>query len=435
MKKIIFILFLLIIAGITAVNAAETQRILKIESNITGKANVYMKPSGSEQKYTLVAKSLPCEITPAGTSNQDIKIEKTVYFFFVLRGERKSVNLPRMFPLKIPVSKEMMPERMVAAFALPIVILLEIMRRKKQKESRELQKELSAANEEIIQVKAENSSFNMKILKKIGKYKIDKKIGDGGMASVYKAFDDDNNFYALKVPYERFFEHQIFLKRFEHEAIIGSKLIHKSIVKVFDYSTSVNPGPPFICMEYIDGDTLMSVMKKRPLQKTETAAKYIISILEALSYAHEKNIVHRDIKPANIMVCNNGNLKIMDFGVAKISDLSAVTATDTMLGTPLYTAPEQIDSKTADPRSDLYSVGIVFYEMLAGTPPFNDKDPIKVIMQKHTHKPPRPSQYNPDIPGDYERIIMKLINKEPSMRYGSCMEVLEELQKTNGEKE
>lgn len=389
---------------------------LKIESDIKGRANVYIRPSGTNQKYVKMAAEVPCEIEFESQSNQDIKVERIDYFIYSVSGIAMNVPSNKLFPVKVMTERKLLWVKIMASLlvALPL-FFLNLLRKKAKSDSDILPRE-----------DALETVRDYMLGKQLGKYTLTKKIGHGGMASVYMAVDESEAIYAIKIPDEKYREGEMFPKRFAHEAIIASKLIHKSIVRVFDYC--LDSGKiPFICMEYAKGEVLSDVLKKEPRQSAQMAVKYITEILNALSYAHGQNIFHRDIKPSNIMVSDKNEIKLMDFGIAKATELSVITATDTILGTPVYIAPEQIDGKHSDGRSDLYAVGVIFYEMLAGRPPFLDQDPIKIIMMKHTQTPPRPSIYNAEILPAYEKIIMKLIEKEPQDRYATCEDVIRDI--------
>ena len=417
MQKTFF--FVLLISFIFSPNMV-TAGNLKIESDIKGKANVYIRPSGTNQKYDKISEQVPCEINFPSKSNQDIKIEREENFIFSVSGTAQNIPSNKMFPIKIMTEKRVSWVKiLISALVILPFIFFALLRKKAVSVELPIKAEDNLSTESI---------KDYMIGKQLGRYLITEKIGYGGMASIYLGTDEFGVKYAIKVPDEKYRDDDLFSKRFAHEAIIVSKLLHKSIVRVFDYSLDSRT-ILFICMEYIEGETLSEILKKEPLQTPQTVLKYMIDILNALKYAHNLNIFHRDIKPSNIMVSKTGDIKLMDFGIAKASDLSVLTATDTMLGTPLYIAPEQIDGKSVDGRADLYSVGTIFYEMLAGKPPFQDPDPIKVIMMKHTQVPLKPSSYNSKITPDYENVIMKLIEKEPENRYASCEEALEDINK------
>ncbi|MEK6590077.1 MAG: protein kinase [Nitrospinota bacterium] len=249
------------------------------------------------------------------------------------------------------------------------------------------------------------------------------KIGMGGMGAIYRAKDKIlGRTVALKVIKDDFRSDTEAVQRFIREAQSASALHHPGIITIFD----INIGEPmFIAMEFVDGRNLREKLNKKAMPIKEFL-KIAIDICDALEAAHSKNIVHRDIKLENIMLTNEGEIKIADFGLASISTASRMTQAGQVLGTPLYMPPEQIKGKPTDNRSDIYSLGITFYEILTGSVPFPDGD----IGYRHIHEAPEsPSLINPAISELLEKIILKCIEKTPESRYQSVKEIKEELKK------
>ena len=249
------------------------------------------------------------------------------------------------------------------------------------------------------------------------------KIGAGGMGSIFRARDKIlGRIVALKVIREDFMSDLEAVHRFIREAQSASALQHPGIVTIFDIGVGE---PMYIAMEYVDGGNLREKLNKKAMPVQEFLG-IAIEICDALDAAHSKGIIHRDIKPENIMLTKDGKIKITDFGLACINNASRMTIAGQILGTPLYMSPEQIKGRPVDNRSDIYSLGITFYESLTGRVPFSQGD----IGYCHIHEtPPLPSLLNPDIPDTLEKIIIKSIEKKPEDRYQSVREILEDIKR------
>lgn len=253
------------------------------------------------------------------------------------------------------------------------------------------------------------------------------KIGEGGMGAIYRAKDKIlGRLVALKVIRSDFRSDAEAIQRFIREAQSASALQHPGIVTIFDINVKE---PMYIAMEFVDGGNLRKKLNKTSLP-VHDFLRFAIDISEAIGAAHTKGIIHRDIKPENIMLTREEKVKITDFGLASIHNASRMTMVGQILGTPLYMAPEQIVGRPADNRSDIYSLGITFYEMLTGRVPFFDGD----IGYRHIHENPEPpSLLNPMIPDPLEKIILKSIEKHPEKRYQNVLEILEDLKNMHHE--
>jgi len=262
--------------------------------------------------------------------------------------------------------------------------------------------------------------------KVIGKYQIIEEIGRGGMATVYKAWDSINQRYvALKVlpPY---FQHDAeFIKRFRREAVAAAKLDHPNIVKV--YEAGEEGGINYIAMEYIEGGSLQRRLTGKPLDLS-TAISIVSQIGSALAYAHKRGIIHRDVKPSNILLTEEGRALLSDFGIARVSEYGGITRTGTLIGTPEYMSPEQAEGEEVDHRSDIYSLGIVLYQMLTGRVPFTGDTPLAVLHKQIYEKPTSPRVLNPMIPAEVEKVLLKALAKRPEWRYQSAEEMVAALQ-------
>ncbi len=265
----------------------------------------------------------------------------------------------------------------------------------------------------------------------IDKYQILEKIASGGMANIYKATHmTQGSVVVLKVPYEQFQNDTKFVERFRREAELGKKLHNENIIHIFESGINEN-GIAYIAMEYVDGMDLRRYLNKYKRVPLPEALEIIVCICRALDYAHIKEVIHRDIKPENIMIPHEwgkGRVVLMDFGVAHTTYLCTLATRSTFIGTPYYMSPDQLSGEEIDARSDIYSLGIVFFEMVTGQRPFNDKDPLKVLIQHQKTPPPRPSSLNPEISPEFETIILKMLAKNPEDRYQNVETLLNVLQ-------
>jgi serine/threonine-protein kinase len=255
------------------------------------------------------------------------------------------------------------------------------------------------------------------------------RLGGGGMGEVYLAHDALlGREVALKVLREPHAGGDEFIKRFRREARHAAALSHPNIVQVYDAGESAN-GEPYMAMEHVPGGTLRDRLLQRGMLPLHTAAAVALQIAEALSVAHQRGVIHRDIKPENVLVTENGDVKVADFGIAKVADATAMTQTSLVLGTVRYLSPEQAIGQPVSPASDLYSLGVVLYEMLTGEVPFQAEGPIAIAM-KHLSQEPAPAwQINPAVPDSLNAVTLKLIEKDPHKRYASAVELAEDLKR------
>jgi len=265
----------------------------------------------------------------------------------------------------------------------------------------------------------------------VGDYKILEKIASGGMANVYKAVHSKKGWMvALKVPHEQFQSDRTFVERFRREGELGKKLHNENIIHIYESATAKD-GFTYIAMEYLEGIDLRQYMDKHGKLPIEEALDITVHVCRALDYAHVKGVVHRDIKPENIMLPileGKGKIVLMDFGIAHTAYLGTLGTGSTYLGTPYYMSPDQISSKEVDGRSDIYSLGVVLFEMLTGQHLFDETDPLKVLFHHKETPPRRPSTINPRIPPMLEEIVMKMLAKNPEDRYQTVENLLVEIQ-------
>ena len=256
-----------------------------------------------------------------------------------------------------------------------------------------------------------------------GRYKIKDTVGVGGMAVVYEAEDlKTGQTVALKMLKESISDNPQALRRFINESKAVAMMDHANIVKILD--VSVKTDHKFIVMEYIKGITLRDYMTKKVRLSWQEASAFIVQILQALDHAHMRGVIHRDIKPQNIMIMEGGFIKVADFGIAKLPNAETVTMIDHAVGTIYYISPEQARGKKIDPRSDLYSLGVMFYEMLTGELPFMAETSY-AIMTKHINEAPTPpKQVVPELPVGIEQIILCSMEKDPTRRYQNASQML-----------
>ena len=258
-----------------------------------------------------------------------------------------------------------------------------------------------------------------------GRYEIKEIIGVGGMAYVYKAYDNiDNRIVAVKILKEEYLQNEEFTRRFKNESKAIAILSHPNIVKVYD--VSFGDRMQYIVMEYVDGITLKEYIEGQAEFKWKEAVHFTVQILRALQHAHDKGIVHRDIKPQNIMLLPDGTIKVADFGIARFSrqDIRATRSTDKAIGSVHYISPEQARGEITDEKADIYSVGVMLYEMLTGKLPFDADSAVSIaIMQMQSEAQP-PRQINAAIPEGLEDITIKAMQKDTSKRYQSAAEML-----------
>lgn len=262
--------------------------------------------------------------------------------------------------------------------------------------------------------------------KKLGNYQIIERVGRGGMAEVYKGYHPKlDRVVAIKILHGFLAEGEDFLARFEREAKAVASLRHQNIVQIHDFD--VQDDQYYMVMEFVDGETLNDKLRKlsktgskMPLDEVESIIKQVAAALE---YAHKRGIIHRDIKPSNILIDKHGQVYLTDFGIARIASTTQFTTTGALIGTPAYMSPEQCKGVDLTHVSDLYSLGIILYEMLTGKVPYDSETPLSVL-QKHITEPvPSLYEYRTDLPSSFEQIISKALAKEPEDRFQSATEI------------
>ncbi len=257
----------------------------------------------------------------------------------------------------------------------------------------------------------------------VGQYRIIEQLGQGGMATVFKAYHPAlDRYIAIKVLHPAFKEDASFLTRFHREARIVAKLDHPSIIPIYDFAEEA--GTPYLIIRYVEGKTLKAVQHDRALP-LDQLLPIIRAVTGALAYAHEQGVLHRDIKPSNIMISNDAHVYLADFGLARMAQAGESTLSqDMLIGTPQYISPEQAKGEAISERSDIYSLGVVLFEMLVGRVPFSADTPYSII-HDHIYAPlPMPRSLNPNLSPELERVLLKALAKDPADRFASARELM-----------
>jgi beta-lactam-binding protein with PASTA domain len=259
-----------------------------------------------------------------------------------------------------------------------------------------------------------------------GRYRLERKLGGGGMADVWLAEDQElGRKVAIKMLHDRYANDTQFVERFRREATHAAGLSHPNVVSIFDRGEA--GGSYFIVMEYVEGRTLKELIVTRGPCPVPVAISYVRQVLAALRYAHRNGIVHRDIKPHNVLVDHEGRVKVADFGIARAGS-SQMTEAGSIIGTAQYLSPEQARGAPVDESSDLYSTGILLFELLTGKVPFTGETPVEIAMKHLSQVPPAPSSIRSEIPHDLDLVVLRALAKEPADRYRSAKEMDRDLE-------
>ena len=264
------------------------------------------------------------------------------------------------------------------------------------------------------------------------RYELHRKLAQGGMANVYLARDLLlDRPVAVKVMFPEHARDQAFVERFRREATAAANLNHPNIVAIYDWGQQ--HGTYYIVMEYVEGRPLSEIIRSEGPLHPNRAAEITADVAAALAFAHRNGVVHRDVKPGNILITATGQVKVADFGIAQASSNSDATLNLTqagaVMGTATYFSPEQAQGHTVDPRSDLYSLGCVLYEMLTARPPFTGDTPVAIAYKHVQEQPFPPTTVNPSVPAELEAIDMRLLQKDPADRYASAEDLRSDLRR------
>jgi len=258
-------------------------------------------------------------------------------------------------------------------------------------------------------------------------YRVEKLVARSGMASIYRATDDRNDrIVALKIPHPEVEADPLFFDRFRREEAIGQKLDHPGVMKVYvdDHRNRV-----YMVLEWVDGRLLRNILVESKKLPIERAIRITLGICDALQYIHSQGVVHRDLKPENVMIDENDNVKLIDFGIAGAEGTRRLTFAKftQAMGTPDYISPEQVKSKRGDARSDVYALGVMLYEMLTGEVPFHGPNPFAIMNDRLLNNPIPPRELNPEISPELQEIIYRALERNPSNRYASAKEMANDL--------
>jgi serine/threonine-protein kinase len=262
-----------------------------------------------------------------------------------------------------------------------------------------------------------------------GRYRLDRRLGAGGMSSVFVALDKVlEREVAVKLLAEHLAEDEAFVARFRREALAAAKLIHPNIVQVYDSGKDEESGRHFIVMEYVEGQSVADLLRNDNVLSVEEAIDVAVQACDGLDYAHRRGVIHRDVKPGNLIRSSEGVVKLADFGIAKAAEDSRITQIGSVLGTAAYLSPERTRGEEATPASDIYSLGVVMYQMLTGRVPYETGSLTELALRQQQGEPEPVSALNPEVGSELDRVVARCLASDPRLRYATAPELREALE-------
>jgi serine/threonine-protein kinase len=257
-----------------------------------------------------------------------------------------------------------------------------------------------------------------------GRYRLERRLGVGGMATVQLAFDSRlERYVAVKLLAEHLAEDSAFVSRFRREALAAARLVHPNVVQVLDFGLDESTHRNFIVMEFVDGQSCAEMLRERSSLPPDEAVEILAQSCRGLDYAHRNGVVHRDVKPGNLLRSGEGMVKLADFGIAKAAEDSDITKVGSVLGTAAYLAPEQARGEAAGPASDLYALGVVAYQLLAGRLPYDAGSLTDLARLQETGPPPRLDELEPDVPAALATAVARALHRDPEQRFADAAEM------------
>jgi hypothetical protein len=396
--------------------------VVRADRNLPHAVVRYRAESGDEAFHEAAGNDLPVSLQVA-PGNYEVQVEApdADSWFRTWRGSKPKIL--NGTDVTIPLHAEVNWRHVLGAGLPAVALLLGVMGLRVQRLKSDTVQLTDALDEARNEIGQYTSLKPGQLPKTIGHFKVLGRLGAGGMATVFHVEDEYGDKFALKVPDMHILENDELRERFFREMEIMRGLRHPSIVHVYEVHRGDSETVPYIAEEFVEGDTLRQLINREAPLQAEWAAGLIKSLAGALEYAHSKGIIHRDIKPANVMMTAKGEVRLMDFGIARATDMRTMTRTDVTLGTPQYMAPEQIDTHTATASADLYALGVVFFELLTGRLPFTEEDPYLLLTMKKMQTAPRVSSLRPDIEPRLDNLVALLLAGRPEDRPESAATV------------